>query len=167
MKEMRIPPQSLIQDMPCDYMDAYSIILEDKDHRIKIEDLIRFGETPGWISILMRCRDCVVKILGLKTSNTVMIARDEKFVLKIGLKTGIFKVTDFNEQEVVFSEDDKHLKFYLSIFLDQSVSQKSKVTATTMVIYNNVMGRIYFFIVKPFHRIIIPALLKGLLKKVN
>ena len=56
-------------------------------------------------------------------------------------------------------ENDTHLKFRVSVM----AIKKDGITTiylTTIVKFNNRLGRIYFFIVKPFHRIIIQTLVK-------
>jgi hypothetical protein len=59
-------------------------------------------------------------------------------------------------------EDDKHLNFRASVLKDKT---NGTVSLTTVVHYNNLWGRVYFFPVKPFHKIIMKALLKRYLRK--
>ncbi|MDR1961548.1 MAG: DUF2867 domain-containing protein [Gracilibacteraceae bacterium] len=37
------------------------------------------------------------------------------------------------------------------------------LTITTMVTYNNIFGRLYFLLIKPFHKIIVPIALKAMI----
>jgi hypothetical protein len=56
------------------------------------------------------------------------------------------------------------LTFRVSVLTDR---EKSYVYVTTVVHYNNRGGKVYFLPVKPFHKIILYAMMKRLLKKLN
>jgi hypothetical protein len=55
---------------------------------------------------------------------------------------------------------DTHLNFRVSVLIDRG---KSYIYTTTLVHYNNRWGKLYFFFVKPFHRIIVRSIMKRLL----
>lgn len=64
--------------------------------------------------------------------------------------------------EVVLGENDKHLDFKVSFLCTPTDQGKQSFSITTLVHFNNVMGRIYFLPVKPFHGCIIRTTLKKL-----
>jgi len=162
-----MPADSLIIDEQYDYCDVFSEEFSDPGQKTKIEDLISFRNSPAWISFLMSCRDGIVRIFGLKTPDKGSRLISERITLRKGLRLGIFKVSNFNGREVIMSDQDKHLNFHLSVYLQHNEGLRSKVIATTMVSFNNFFGRIYFFLVKPFHRLIVPSLLKSAIKSLN
>lgn len=63
---------------------------------------------------------------------------------------------------VVVGLDDKHLNFRLVIDVVDVSAHMRRVTATTLVHRNSLLGRFYLAIVMPFHKTIVPALLARL-----
>jgi hypothetical protein len=72
-------------------------------------------------------------------------------------------------EEVILGEDDKHLNFRISLFLQQkqNITNKKDLTISTKVEFNNWFGRLYFFSVRPFHKLIVPTMLKGIIKELE
>ncbi len=58
-------------------------------------------------------------------------------------------------------KDDKHLLFYVDIFITPLETGKQMIEVTTLVKYHNWVGKAYFFCIKPFHRVIVPLVLKS------
>ena len=54
--------------------------------------------------------------------------------------------------------NDKHLNFRVSVYNSNETLFNIKVT--TLVEYNNRFGKIYMTIIKPFHHIIVKAMVK-------
>lgn len=100
---------------------------------------------PAWIAAAMRTRDAIVGTL---------------FGLKTAPKQGsIFHVLQRSEVEIIAGEDDRHLDFRVSIFHER-VGEEAFVTVTTLVRFNNALGRAYFVPVRPAHRRIVPAMMR-------
>jgi Protein of unknown function (DUF2867) len=113
------------------------------------------GRTPGWITWLMAARNLAVKPFRLKTELDRTGRRDETI--------GWFPVLDQSAREVVLGLDDRHLDFRILIEVKELGTGKQEVTASTAVKTHNLIGRVYLAIVKPFHRIIVPAMLAQVL----
>lgn len=148
-----------------DYTDSYSGIFSDPENQINIETIVRdFSKPlPGWIEMLMSLRDRIVSLVGLKTSEKERQApRPDHYTFNKVDKVGFFNVYSYSTREVILGEDDKHLNLRVSLLLENvdSDSIRKRVTISTVVIYNNWMGRFYFFFVKPFHCLIVPAMMK-------
>jgi hypothetical protein len=106
-----------------------------------------FTRQPGWISGLMKLRNFVVAPLGLKTpTHTQTIVADS---------IGPFPVISETPQRLVAGFDDKHLDF--RVIVDVAGRE---ITATTLVMTHNLLGRVYLATIMPFHRIIVPAMLR-------
>jgi hypothetical protein len=45
-------------------------------------------------------------------------------------------------------------------YLNGKCSSDRRVTATTLVLTHNLLGRVYLAIILPFHRLIVPAMLR-------
>lgn len=65
--------------------------------------------------------------------------------------------------QIILGQDDQHLDFRICI---QKIKQNEGlvIEMETRVSFHNAFGRLYFLIVKPFHRLIAPRLLKRMIK---
>ena len=81
----------------------------------------------------------------------------------VGERAVVFHIIDRSESEIVMAEDDKHLYFRTSLFVEK-INEKSlnNVYLTTLVHFHNFWGRLYFTPVKPFHKLIMKTMLKNL-----
>jgi len=133
-----------------DYQDIYSIAQQtDKTAEEISKELLVM---PEWVDVLMKLRNRIVGVFGLKTDRNTL--KPETF----------FPVIENREDEIIMGEDDKHLNFRASILRD---SLEETLSLITVVHYNNVWGKVYFFPVKPFHKIIMRVLLKRYLKQLK
>tara|TARA_B100000700_G_C14756775_1_gene720171 strand:- start:88 stop:624 length:537 start_codon:yes stop_codon:yes gene_type:complete len=145
------------------YEDCFCLKLKLKekiDVDVIVEKLII--SFPFWIKILLKLRNFLVIFFGLKTGN---IENNYRFVEKLDLNQadyfGDIYILLKNEDHLIGELKDKHLDFRFSI---EIIKEKDVtfVLLKTIVKYNNFFGRSYFFIVKPFHKIIVPNVLKRL-----
>lgn len=79
--------------------------------------------------------------------------------IDIGHKIGPFTVEYLDGNEAIMVANTSFLKAYISLFVIHTDSEY-ELFFTTCNIYNNVFGRIYFFIIKPFHMIIVKSMMK-------
>ena len=126
-----------------DYSDTYCAVKETDETAEEIA--ARVLKLPKWANCLMSIRDAIVRIFRLKTSKEILQEHQG------------FPMIAQHENEFVSGENDKHLDYRLSIFVDR---ENSSVCFITIVHFNNFLGRLYFFPVKPFHKIIVKTLLK-------
>jgi len=146
-----IPDNSMISNGfgRIDYCDTYRIVKSTKDGAEEIAAEI--FKLPKWGNWLMSIRNSIVKIFGLKSNKETREGQ-----------TTYFAVIEKNENEIVMGENDKHLDFRVSVFTDRV---NSFIYLTTLVHFNNFLGRAYFFPVKPFHKIIVKSILKKLINE--
>lgn len=137
------------------YCDSYRIVKQTDETVDKV--ITDIFTAPKWVVMLMKLRNRAVKIFGLKTDGNEDMEKADYY--PVGSKAVYFTVTDRNENEIVVGKDDKHLCFRASVLIDKQV--ESFIYLTTAVRFNNIWGKLYFFPVKPFHGIIMKALLKG------
>lgn len=102
--------------------------------------------TPGWVRALLGLRNALVAPLGLKTGKSITRPR--------------FPVLSSNPNRVVLGLDDKHLDFRLVVEVVATSGSNAAAVATTYVRTHNWLGRLYLAVVTPFHRIIVPAVLR-------
>ena len=126
-----------------DYTDNYSEIVHTT-RLISAEELTdRFFCAPQWIIALMKFRNAIVKPFGLK---------------------GEKNLSDFviveSDRLATISKNDKHLDFVIAFMTGKRMNDSLYLSVSTKVRYNNRMGKFYFTIIKPFHRLICKILLK-------
>ena len=158
-----LPQNSILKDTKkaVDYIDSYSF--ETTNNNLSMSELyiLIFSTTPKWVDYLLRLRNKIVSVFGLKTEEKKQTHAN----FSIGDKVGIFKMYAIQKNEIVAGEDDKHLNFRVSIY--REVDLKTTVTVSTLVYYNNIFGKIYFAIVAPFHKLIVKSLLKNSANAIN
>ncbi len=165
-----LPDNSLLRQTgkKYDYVDSFQGSVIHKERQLNSTDIARafFSSAPRWVGILMEFRNKIVARFGLKTSNGVVDRQKilDNFKYEKGERFGIFKIFDKTENEIILCEDDKHLDFRVSLFLDKPEIDRfdNKLTISTVVIFNNWWGRLYFLPVRPFHKLIVPAMLKAI-----
>ncbi len=145
---------SYISDV--DYSDAYKVRLKKLDLSIEEIYINVFLNVPNWIMQLMKIRNIIVSLFGLKTDTTL----NKKKVLKVGEKFGIFKIYSIQKDEIIVGEDDRHLNFRVSI-----LKQDEELIISTFVHYNNLFGKVYMTLITPFHKLIVKAMMKSAIKK--
>ncbi len=112
---------------------------------------------PAWGSMLMRIRNAMVRPFGLKTSPIEKIEPLQNSYYQVGSHIGPFAVLLRTDDEIVVGQNDKHLQFRASVYADKKASCLYIITVVTLL---NVYGKIYFFAVKPFHRLIVRTALQ-------
>ncbi|WP_299259967.1 DUF2867 domain-containing protein [uncultured Aquimarina sp.] len=171
VQKVGIPYKSLLSRETYDYSDSFKGEFVDKDNTIDILIISKafFSTSPGWIGKLFTLRNKIVSVFGLKTGDKTKSKKEllQNFKGQIGEQVGIFKVFDRSDNEIVLGEDDRHLNFRVSLLLDQAISDKKHLIISTTVVFNNWFGNLYFLPVKPFHRIIVPVMLKSTIKAIT
>lgn len=79
--------------------------------------------------------------------------------LKPGTAIGVFEVRDRKLDEIMLGENDRHLDYRISVQLEREEG-KCWVIVSTVVKFNNWLGRVYFVPVRPVHKIIVPAMIR-------
>jgi hypothetical protein len=136
------------------YVDSYCVKKATDDSLQKVTaDIFAL---PAWVHGLLRMRDFIVKPFGLKTGKEMANDKDKS------AEGYFFPVLELLDNEVVMGESDAHLNFRASVLINRS---EALIFITTVVHYNNFLGRLYFFPVRPFHGIIVKICMKRLINK--
>jgi hypothetical protein len=122
-----------------DYFDAFRCPVLRPLTVADVRGAMLAMKPPGWVQGLMRMRDRIVALFGLKTSES----RD------------MFAELRRTDDEIVLGTDDRHLDFRLSLRVVANA-----VEVGTLVQFNSRFGRLYFALIKPFHLLIVPAVLR-------
>jgi len=118
-----------------------------------------FERPPRWIEGLMSTRNAIVGRLGLKTPQNAPEAGK-------GPQAGIFPVLSEMPNEVVLGLDDKHLDFRIWVCV-QGVDGGTDIWASTLVRWHGWPGRLYLFLIMPFHKLLSRYMLGRALREFN
>jgi len=133
------------------FIDAFAIDVEGRGLDARSAATAMMGRSPRWIEGLLRLRNLLVAPFGLKTSgHSETIPRET---------IGIFPILTETSDRLVAGFNDKHLDFRVVVDVATS-SATQQVTATTLVKTHNRLGHLYLAIILPFHRLIVPAMLR-------
>ena len=165
-----IPDSSILrkQNEPFNYIDSFSTCFSDPDNEYGINEIMKLFITcgPGWAGWLMSLRDKIVKPFGLKTSEDTLPQQSENY--EPCSQHGIFKIFDKTDNEIILGENDKHLNFKVSLLLDPDTNPDNKrISITTVVRFNNLLGKAYFLPVKPFHKLIVKGSLENIIEQIR
>jgi hypothetical protein len=140
-KNNEFPENTLINnDMDTiDFFDSYSI-KKASDYSVN-EITTKIFTLPNWIKMLLKIRHYLI-VKPFKLSS----GKQEVPIL--------YK----NDNEIVIGENDKHLYYRVSVY--KKTGQNSEIYLTTNVKFNNMLGRVYFAFVKPFHKLVVKSMLK-------
>jgi hypothetical protein len=129
--------------------DAYSVAVDDAALTARQAAERMLGRGPRWIDSLLALRNFLVAPFGLKT-RAPNEARDI---------IGIFPIVSHTPDRLVAGFNDKHLDFRVVVDV-ASTGHGQRVTATTLVLTHNLLGRTYLAIILPFHRRVVRAMLR-------
>jgi hypothetical protein len=131
------------------FVDAYSVAIDNGslDARQATERMV--AHQPRWINTLLTLRNLLVSPFGLKTS----APRGTGDII------GILPVVSQTPDRLVAGFNDSHLDFRFVVDIAAADSGR-RVTATTLVLTHNWLGRVYLATILPFHRLIVRTMLR-------
>ena len=163
-REVPVPPASLAANAfaVTHYADAFRVRLDDRE-TTDVDALVSrlSASTPAWVDVLMAIRNAIVSTIGLRTARPDRVPGKRPTLRRYepGDLAGMFRVYARTADEILMGGDDRHLNFRASMLV-QREPDATYAVFTTVVHYNNWLGRAYFLPVRPFHRLIGPALLR-------
>lgn len=121
---------------------------------------------PGWILVLYRIREIVVKILGLvkhEKPNELPSIKPEELSFKPGESASFFIVRNAKENVYWISEtpEDKHLKAYFGVVSEKLGDRLTKFHVFTSVKFLHWTGPVYFNLIRPFHHLVVSRMMKA------
>ena len=132
------------------FMDAYRLDVDGEALDARQAAMRMMARAPRWVDALLVLRNIMVVPFGLKTSGKERRAPRDLI--------GIFPVVSETPERLVAGFNDKHLDFRVVVDV-ATASQRQRVTATTLVLTHNWLGRTYLKIITPFHRLVVRAML--------
>lgn len=171
--KVKFPTTSTLNVLDYDYSDSYQGKYLDTDDSISLGDIGQafFTSAPAWTQALFALRNKIAPIFGLKVPDKTEDPQGlaENFQVEPNERLGLFMVYSKTENEVIMGEDDQHLNFRVSLLREDDPSKKGlkSLTISTTVDFKNRFGKLYFLPVKPFHQLIVPAMLKRTIKQLE
>ncbi len=149
VEEMPPPTDGLLAGSVPDVADSFTVALPlGASSDVEVWRTRVFAYTPAVIRRLLRLRDLLVRPLGLRTASG------------LGPQQG-FPVLARRDDEVLMGLDDRHLDFRVSLRVLPAGGAAEFLQLTTTVTFHGRLGRLYFAAVQPFHRRIVPAMLRS------
>jgi hypothetical protein len=133
------------------FADAYCIATESTQLSARRAAEKMFAPGPWWAEALLALRNMLVRPFGLKTSGEGEPAS--------GGVIGLFPVVSETTDRLVAGFNDRHLDFRVVVDVAPSGGGQ-EITATTLILTHNWLGRLYLAIVLPFHRLIVRNMLQ-------
>ncbi|MDR2040433.1 MAG: DUF2867 domain-containing protein [Bacteroidales bacterium] len=159
----KIPENTIIKKyLPAGFSDCF--LCTDSPEGISADDMmVAFWTTmPRWLSILFKIRDMLVSPFGLKTGKGNAEQMEE--AIREGKNYRFMSVMEKSEKETVIVLDDKHLKAYFSTYIQTDENGGRSIYLSTLVKYHNRLGRVYFFVIRPFHTIVVKKLFRQVIR---
>lgn len=116
--------------------------------------------TPRWVLVLLAIRNVLVAPFGLRTGAEHGYAPPTREDIVSGRYEGAFAVDYVSDEEVTFGSSDRHLDFRVSVI--KTRVPRRHVALATWVHPHNAWGRLYLFLVLPFHKLIVWRMLANL-----
>lgn len=138
------------------WADAYEIDIADRRLTALEAARLSIGRIPPWARRLMALRNALAGLVGLKTGSEPALSGEAE-------RIGMFPVLKASQDEVLLGLDDWHLDFRLVVEVAEAGETGTRIRVTTLVERKNLFGRLYIGVVTPFHRLIVPAALRGAL----
>jgi len=114
-----------------------------------------FSQQASWVSALMFFREIFVGLFKLKTSSSKLLSMTHS---ESTTRIHYFHIYSSSEREVILGENDKHLDFRLSLLYrkaEETSDNLPQLIFSTVVHCHNKLGRVYLFLIAPFHRIVV------------
>ncbi|MGY5809768.1 DUF2867 domain-containing protein [Rhizobium sp. LEGMi198b] len=142
-----------------DWADCYELQVQESDFTAVAAARTMFGKFPFWVRSLLKLRDTVVSVFGLKSTGHHSLNTSETI--------GFFPIVSKSENQVVLGFDDKHLDFRVVIDVRDDGQGRRLIDITTLVKRKILLGQIYIAVITPFHRLIVETVLTDFGKRMG
>ncbi|GAA6211637.1 DUF2867 domain-containing protein [Hyphomicrobiales bacterium 4NK60-0047b] len=147
-----LPHESLKEANWADAFEYVSPVAYENSRAAAEKSLTNF---PFWIETLLALRDFFARKIGLKTRDVFTTPSGKQLDL-----VGFFPVCEETNERIILGFNDWHLDFRLIIEQVKLQDNKVKIKATTLVKSHNIYGKAYLSLISPFHKMIVPRVLK-------
>lgn len=138
-----------------DWADAYEIETRRDFANMRSAAFCMVSTMPRWAKPLLWLRNVLVAPFGLKPG-------DQRIVEENADHIDFFSVLSESDEKIVLGLDDRHLDFRI-LLERQPKANSARYRLTTLVKWHNRFGRIYLFLITPFHKLIVRSVLTNAL----
>ncbi|MGB8397537.1 DUF2867 domain-containing protein [Bradyrhizobium sp.] len=153
--ECEVPSGSMItRDLTGNscFQDSYRAPLAHPERGIADIFFAVFGYTPLWIKLMLVARNALAKLAGLEVPTIAEIMNPQlKAGYSVSHKIGPWPIFFLGDHEIVAGRNDKHIDFRVSV-LRTVDGEAASVVVSTICTVHNLFGKIYLFLIGPFHR---------------
>tara|TARA_R100000005_G_scaffold94926_2_gene74533 strand:- start:5931 stop:6449 length:519 start_codon:yes stop_codon:yes gene_type:complete len=157
VKKTQLPSDSRLHESyrPGDFLDCYTVAIAPPDR--PLSEILQYVliEMPGWARMLLRIRDSIVGLFGIRTSQDFPQDNSFRRILAVGDPVGFMQVRHIAGNEIILGEDDSHLDFRVTIY--RAPGEAGLVSLATLVHRHNWIGRLYLALIMPFHILIVKS----------
>ena len=134
------------------FEDSYRAPLSDPERGVIDIFFAVFGHKPLWIKLLLVARNAAARIAGLEVPTVGEIMNPAfKTDYRVGEKIGPWPIFFLGENEIVAGRNNTHIDFRVSV-LKSVEGEGASIVVSTVCTVHNVFGKIYLFVIGPFHR---------------
>lgn len=152
--ECDVPPSSVLKRNlidSCYFHDSYRAPLARPELGIVEVFFALFGHTPIWMKLLLIVRNAAARLVGLEAPTVAEIMKPRmREAYSIGEKIGPWPIFFIGGNEIVAGRNNRHMDFRLSVL--KADGDPASVVVSTICTVHNLFGKIYLFVVVPFHR---------------
>ena len=155
VNECEIPAGSMLtRDLngKSTFQDCYRMPLARPELGIADIFAALFGHKPWWVKGLLIARNAAAKLAGLEAPTVAEIMHPIfKADYRVGEKIGPWPIFFLGPDEIVAGRNNKHLDFRVSVLKAVDGEAASVMVSTACAVHNG-FGKIYLFLIGPFHR---------------
>jgi hypothetical protein len=151
--------------LTADHVDIKTIDSEGVGLRPFIAGMLSYS--PAWLKFLYGIRWVFVRLLGMTQPGMTQGGglRPEEVSFTPGEWATFFQVTAAEDEAYWIAEaTDKHLTAYLGVLVE-GVNGRKLFHVFTIVHYHHWTGPVYFNVVRPFHHLVVSAMMRGSIKQ--
>ncbi|MCJ7772148.1 MAG: DUF2867 domain-containing protein [Desulfobacterales bacterium] len=148
--------------------DANHIDVKKIDGRVSLREFVAFmmSYQPWWLVMLYRIRAIVARVLGLEKHIDLkgpIRVSPEDISFTPGQNAHFFIVRKAKEDQYLIAEtpDDKHLRAYLAIAVENLNRDVNRFHVITIVFYKHWTGPVYFNLIRPFHHLVVSQMMRA------
>jgi hypothetical protein len=145
----------------CYFHDSYRAPLARPELGIVEVFFALFGHTPIWMKLLLIVRNAAARLVGLEAPTVAEIMKPGiREAYRIGEKIGPWPIFFIGGNEIVAGRNNRHMDFRLSV-LKATDGETPSVVVSTICTVHNLFGKIYLFVIVPFHRSGVRSLMRN------
>ena len=158
-----IPAESALQSWlaKSDFYDAYEAPLPMSVATLSPTEVFLHGSrvTPRWINNLMRIRNRVARLFGLKDVGSIGATAKPADDYQVGDRIGIFSIFGKTENELLLGIDDRHLDVRVSVMKSYRNGLPYYIVSTVVHVHN-LLGHLYMVPVGRIHPFVVKSMMR-------